>query len=152
APPAPGSGHDTGCGPWSLLLTERRERAGLGPAVVGLAARAALHLLDEHDPLRQLVAGDVPGGECTQLLAVDRRAVTQLDDRVDLLPPARIRRADDDRVVHLGMGLQRALDLLGIHLLAAGVDRDRAAPEHRDRAVRGDRRVISGYRVARAAD
>ena len=64
-----------------------------------------------------------------------RLALAELHDRGDPLAPALVGHADDDRVEHGGVGLERLLDLLGVDLLAAGVDADRAAAEQRDRAV-----------------
>ena len=60
---------------------------------------------------------------------VAARALAQLDERRHLLAPALVRRADHHRVVHVGVMLERVLDLLGEDLLAAGVDRDRVAAE-----------------------
>ena len=75
-----------------------------------------------------------------------------LHDRGHPLAPALVGHADDDGVEHRGVGLQRGLDLLGVDLLAAGVDRHRAAAEHGDRAVGLDRGHVAGHRPAHAVD
>ena len=60
--------------------------------------------------------------------------------------PALVGDADDHRVEHVGVRLQRGLDLFGEDLLAAGVDAHRAAAEQRDRAVGLDRGEVAGHR------
>ena len=57
-----------------------------------------------------------------------------------------------DGVAHRRVGLEHLLDLLGEHLLAAGVDAHRAAAEQGERAVGLDRGVVAGDRVALAVD
>ena len=84
--------------------------------------------------------------------AVSLRARAELHDRDDALAPALVGHADDDRVEHGGVRLHRRLDLFGVHLLAAGVDRHRAPPEHGDGAVVLDARVVAGHRPAHAVD
>ena len=61
-------------------------------------------------------------------------------------------RPDHDRIGHRVVRLQRGLDLLGVHLLAAGVDAHRAAPEEMHGAVGVDRRHVAGQRPAGAVD
>ena len=84
----------------------------------------------------------------------------QLDERHHLVAPARARPADHHDVVHRGMVAERALDLLGEDLLAAGVDGHRVAAVQLDdhpsaahargrRAPRSARRSRSG-RCARS--
>src|SRR5262249_20730490 len=102
------------------------------PAVVGLAARAALDPLAEDEGLGQLVARDVLLGLGEEIGLAGARALAQLHDRDDLLAPALARAPGDDAVVDLGVLLQRVFDLLGEDLLAAGVDRDGVATEHLD--------------------
>ena len=87
-----------------------------------------------------------------ELVELRRRAVPRLDDGDDPLTPPLVGHADDDGVEHRRVGLQRRLDLLGVHLLAAGVDRDRAAAEQRDRAVVLDAGVVARHRPPHAVD
>ena len=87
-----------------------------------------------------------------QLVERERRAGPGLHDRDHPLAPAVVGHADDDRVEHGGVRLQRRLDLFGVHLLAAGVDRHRAPPEHGDGAVGLDAGVVAGHRPAHAVD
>ena len=114
---------------------ERRRLAG--PAVVGLAGRGADDLVDEHDGLRQLVAGDVAGGVGEQR----RPSSTSAPSRgrtmaTTSLPQRSLGPAGDDAVVHAGVGLDGHLDLLGEDLLAAGVDRHGVAAVQLDRRRR----------------
>ena len=111
-----------------------------GPAVVGLAGRGADDLVDEHDLLGQLVAGDVAFRFGDQRRPTDAVAVADADDRDDLLAPTFAGSPGDDAVVHRLVGLDRRLDLLGEDLLATGVDRDAS----RARAVRPRRRRGAG--------
>ena len=71
-------------------------------------------------------------------------------DRRHLLAPALVGRADDDGVVDRRCACAAPLHLLGIDLLAAGVDAHRAAAEHVDRSVGVELRVIARHRVAHA--
>src|SRR5205809_1485600 len=50
------------------------------------------------------------------------------------------------------MLLEHGLDLLRVHLLAAGVDAERAPAEQMDGAVGVDRRHVTGQRPALAVD
>ena len=75
-----------------------------------------------------------------------------LQHRDDALTEARVGNAHDDRVEDRVERLERRLDLLRVHLLAAGVDRDRAAPEQRDRAVVLDHRVVARHRPPHTVD
>src|SRR5262245_58935506 len=59
---------------------ERVQCLSLRPAIVGLAARAALHVLDEDDLLRQLETGDALRSERAQLVGREARRRTQLHD------------------------------------------------------------------------
>jgi hypothetical protein len=74
----------------------------------------------------------------------------ELDQRGHPLAEAVVGHAEDQRVEHVGVRLQRALDLLGEDLLAAGVHARVAAAEKGDRAVLLDPRPITGHRVALA--
>lgn len=72
-----------------------------------------------------------------------RRAVAHLYDRRHMVAPRRVRHPGHQRVVHVRMGLQGLLDLLGVHLLAPGVDALRAAPEDHDHALLVDGRHVA---------
>ena len=74
------------------------------------------------------------------------------DHRHHLLAVALVGHADDQRVEDGGMALEHVLDLLGEDLLAAGVDRRRAPPEHGDGAVVLEPGQIAGHRPAHAVD
>src|SRR5205085_7050251 len=58
----------------------------------------------------------------------------------------------DDGVRARRVAAQDLLHLLGVDLLAAGVDRHRPPPKDDDRAVGCEAAVVAGYRVAHAAD
>ncbi len=62
------------------------------------------------------------------------------------MPPAFIGETNDVGIVYCGVQLQRLLDLLGVDLLAAGVDADRASAQERDGAVGRHRGVVTGNR------
>ena len=110
---------------------------GLRPAVVGLAARA---------PLDRGRGTRTPSGACSAPGAAPppsrssgsasrarpRGAATMATTS---WPQRSLGRPATTRVVDGRVLLQRVLDLLGEDLLAAGVDRDRVAAEHLDRAV-----------------
>src|SRR5262249_37293181 len=76
------------------LETPRLDAACPRPAVVRLAARAAHHLIDQHDGARQLVAGEVAAREIGQLGVIDRLSLARLDHGGHLLAEALVRRAD----------------------------------------------------------
>ena len=133
--------------PWSAMRLAQR--------VVGLAARRALDLVDER------AAGAAPcsrrawsrqcASSSSSVGARARRA--SCDDGGDPLAPALVGHADDDDVEHVGVRLQRGLDLFGVDLLAAGVDAHRAAAEQRDACRRPRRRAKSpGIDAALAVD
>ena len=75
-----------------------------------------------------------------------------LDHAGDRFAELLVGNADRDGVEHVGVGLHRFLDLFGEHLLAAGVDALRSAPEQRDAAVVVDGGEVAGARVALAVD
>ena len=86
-----------------------------------------------------------------QVLDVGEPAlVAQLHHGGDPLAPALVLHADDRGVVDGRVGLHRGLDLLGVDLLAAGVDGDRAPAEQGDRAVLLDGGEVAGDGVAGA--
>ena len=80
------------------------------------------------------------------------RPVARLDERGHPLAEPLVGHADDERVEDVRVGLERALDLLGEHLLAAGVDARVAAAEQRDRAVLLEPGEVAGHDVAHAVD
>src|SRR5690606_30304459 len=104
-------------------------RAGLGlrlgPAVVGLARGRTLDLVDEPQAARHLVGGDLLGQDRAQLLQGGTLATATLHHRGDPLTPALVRHTDDEGVEDLRMGLEGALDLFRVDLLAAAVDAHR---------------------------
>ena len=79
-------------------------------------------------------------------------AVAEAHDRDHLVSPALARPAGHDAVVHRRVGLDRALDLLGEDLLAAGVDRHRVAAVQFDHPVGAQAGPIAGDRVAHTVD
>ena len=126
-------------------------RGLLGPAVVGFADGRAHHVVEQHQlaghlVARQLACGSAPGGP----RAVGSVPGAGLHDRRDPLDEPVVGDAHDHRVEHVGVRLQRRLHLFRVHLLAAGVDAHRAAPEHRDRSVGLDGGEVAGQDPARA--
>ncbi len=78
-------------------------------------------------------------------------ALAGSDDRGDMVAEAGIGHTDHQGVEHVGMALERGLDLFGgVDLLAAAVNRHRAAAQHDHGAVRLDLGVVAGNRVAHA--
>src|SRR5882724_10426389 len=117
------------------MSVSRAGRGPLGPPVVGLARRRAHDVIDRAEALRDLVAGDLRAAVALNVLERRRDAGPELHQRRDVLPPACVRYADDRAVEHGGMRLDRGLDLLGEDLLAARIDRHRAAAKERDAPV-----------------
>ena len=122
------------------------------PAVVGLAARAALDDRHADDRLRELVARHVVRGRLAQVVVAWVAASAELDDGHDLLAPSLARAADHHHVEHGRVALEGLLDLLGEHLLAAGVDGDRVAAQELQRPVGEHPGPVAGHRVADAVD
>jgi hypothetical protein len=87
-----------------------------------------------------------------QLLGSDRGARFEPDDGAHRLAPLLVGHADHVGVGDRGVELQRLLHLLGIHLLARGVDAHRASTEEPDRAVRVDGRPIPRHRPDAATE
>src|SRR5690606_32503978 len=129
----------------SLDSVFRRRRGDVFcPLVVRLPARQAFHLrLGDHET-RDLVARDVLAAVRLDVLERERGALARLDDGGDLLAPARIGDAHDERVDDLRVLLERLLDLFGEDLLTARVDALRAAAHEGDAAV-----GLDGGEVAR---
>src|SRR2546421_7787505 len=130
-----------------------RARVLGGPGVVRLAARAAHDLGRVEDGARDLVVGEVGRAVRAQLgHARQRRPGPERDDRGYLLPPARARRADDQRVVDGRVALHHALHLLDVDLLPARVDAHRLAPEEDEAPVVGITRAVAAEAVADTVD
>ena len=62
-----------------------------------------------------------------EVIVADLGAILEAEHGVDRLPPAFVGETDDIAVDDVGVRLQRLFDLLGVDLLAAGVDADRTA-------------------------
>src|SRR5262245_1475286 len=120
--------------------------------IVRLAGRVALEGADEDEAPRLLVAGELATTPRRQLGLVEGVALGDLHERDDDLAEAVVGHADGDAVEHAGVLAQDQLDLLGVHLLAPGVDARGTAPEKPDRPVRVDLRVVAGDGVAAAVD
>src|SRR5207244_10804309 len=130
-----------------------RARVLGGPGVVGLAARAAHDLGRVEDGARDLVVGEVGRAVRAQVgHGREGRPGSERDDRGHLLPPARARRADHQRVVDGRVALHHALHLLHVDLLAARVDAGRLAPEEDEAPVVGIPRAVAAEAVADAVD
>src|SRR5437773_5086086 len=71
----------------------RGKGARAGPAIVRLAARAPRDLVDPDGGLRELVAGDVAGGEIDELLVRGVRPRAELHDSGHLFAEALVGRA-----------------------------------------------------------
>ncbi len=100
---------------------------------------------------RNLVAGDLAAAVCLHGVERGSAVRARLDDGDHARAPALVGHADHDRVEAVGVRLDRGFDLFGKDLLAARVDRHRAAPKQGDRAVRPERREVAGDRPALAA-
>ena len=87
-----------------------------------------------------------------QLVLVERRPRDEFHDGDDLLPEPRVGHADHDAVEHARVLAQLGFDLVGVDLLAAGVDARGAPTEKLDRAVGVDGRVVARDRVAAPVD
>ena len=138
---------------WLPPVRTRSWGSGCGgerPAIVGLAARRAHHLVDDVQLTRHLVAGDRLTAVLLDRLEIGGEAGPRLDDCGDTLAPSLVGHADDDRVPDVGVRLHRRFDFLGMDLLAARVDRHRPAAEQGDRAVGLDRSEVAGDRPAPA--
>ena len=73
-----------------------------------------------------------------------------LHDGGDRAPPPLVGHADHEHVGHRRVAVEHALDLLGVDLLAAGVDRRRPAAEQLHGAVLGDGGEVAGDQPALA--
>src|SRR3546814_2289010 len=83
---------------------------------------------------------------------VELGALVERDDGGHRLAEALVGQAYHAGVGDPGRGLEHLLDLLGVHLLAGGVDARRAPAEQRDGALLGDRRPVAGHHVARSEE
>src|SRR5205823_3637900 len=86
------------------------------------------------------------------VVGVGRPPGPRLHERGHPFAPLLVGDTDNDGVEHVGVALDRRLDLLGIHLLAAGVDAHRAPPEHEHGAVGLDGGHVAGEHPAHAVD
>ena len=120
------------------------------PAVVGLARHGAADRVHEPDGARRLVAGQQAVHVRLEGGLVGGGPGAQLDQGGHPLAEPVVGHADDQCVEHVGVGLQRALDLFGVDLLAAGVHAGVAPAEQGDRAVFLDPGPVAGHRVAPA--
>src|SRR6201997_5027518 len=120
------------------------------PAVVGLTGHGTADRLHEPDGARHLVPGELAAHMGLQRGQVRYGTRAKLDQRGHALAEAVVGHADDKRVEHVGMRLQRALDLFGVDLLAAGVHARVAPAEHGYRAVFLYPGPVAGHRVAPA--
>ncbi len=120
----------------------------LGPAVVRLTGGRTLHLVDKPQTARHFVARDLRAHETVQLGQRRPAPGPGLHHGGHLLAVTRIGHPDHQSVEHVGMPLQSGLDLFGVDLLAAAVDRHRATTQHGDRAVLLDLGVVPRNGVA----
>ncbi len=72
-----------------------------GPAVVGLRGRESMHLVDEPDAARHLVAGQVLAGVLDEIVVGRRGALTRLHDGRDLLAETLVGDTDHEHVEHI---------------------------------------------------
>jgi hypothetical protein len=82
---------------------------------------------------RQLVASSARCAGVTEIVELERASLAELDDGGDGLAVLLVGDADHEAVVDGRVALDRHLHLLGVDLLAAGVDAVGAAAEQRDR-------------------
>ncbi len=118
-----------------------------GPAVVGLASRGPADLVDQPDRSRHLVTRDQPAQVRLEHSHVDVVALPRLDQGRDSLPEALVGKSDHQGIEDVLVRLQRALDLLRVDLLAAGVDARVAATQERERAVGLNPGEVAWHRV-----
>src|SRR5581483_1655783 len=117
------------------------------PAVVGLAGNGPPDRVHEPDGARRLVAGQQAVHVGLQRGGIGGRTGAELDQRRHALAEAVVGHAEDQRVEHVRMRLERAFDLFGEDLLATGVHARVAAAEEGYRAVLLDPRPVAGHRV-----
>src|SRR5919108_1256288 len=84
-------------------LSARAGENPLGPLVVGFADGGALHLVHQLDAARQFVTGEAPAAVLDEFFQCRRRAGTRRDDGGHALAEAFVRKADDHRVVDVGV-------------------------------------------------
>ena len=117
----------------------RRAAASPAPAARGGCALPAAERSSEstnEEPPRRLVARHArPGTTRAARPRRGRRPSVDLHQRDHALAEPLVGHADHDAVEHARVLAQLGLDLLRVHLLAAGVDARRAAPEQPDGAV-----------------
>ena len=118
---------------------------------VELAVRLARHVVDDHHVTGHLVPGGPGPHVFAEVVDAGLGARPQGDDGADRLAEAWIGHRHARRVDHVGVGLQQLLDLLGVHLLAAGVDH-RAPRPSRTTAPSLHLDVVARHAVAHAVD
>src|SRR3954463_1048330 len=120
----------------------------LGPTVIWLACRRPVNLVDPPNLPWHFVSRDLLTHE--RIEAGKRRVGTgtAMHDSGDTVAVPLVRDTDHQRVEHVRVALECGLHFLWIDLLAAAVDRLRAAAEHRDAAVRLDLCIIARNRIA----
>src|SRR3954453_10260323 len=111
--------------------------AGVQGAVVELAVGRPPDRVDGGDAAGRLVAGEVRLDVGDERARVDDVTALGLDQRSDRLAEALVGNADHGGVGHVVVALEHLLDLLGVHLLAAGVDALAPPAEQAHGAVRG---------------
>src|SRR5437763_1379702 len=131
-PSALPSSMNTCASAWTSPAARAFLRLFLGRPVVGFPVREPRNLIDQQHLARDLVSGNAGPAVLAQLLEAGLAAGPRLQQRAHALAPALVGHPDHQDVVHVRVRLQRALDLLGIDLLAARVDRNRSATEQRD--------------------
>ena len=134
---------------YPFVASHARMRCAHG-VVVGLAGRRALDRLGDHHVARHLVAGEACSRTCALIASASgdvpaTSAATTCPRRGSGTPTTTASCTP-------GQVLIASSTSSGKHLLAAGVDADRSAPEKRDGAIRFDRRVVAGHRAAHAVD
>src|SRR5579883_2519973 len=124
-----------------------------GPVVVGLARWRARYVVHPGHLLGQLVAGQLAPAEADQLGQGYRAGPgAGRHQGHHLLAPAGRRAPHDHGVGHRRVGLESGLDLLGVDLLAPGVDAKRPPAQQPDGPVRLHRGHVAGDGPAAAVD
>src|SRR5947208_9743607 len=100
------------------------------PRVVGLAAGRAHQLVEQEYLPRHLVARHLGAAVGDDVVGRRRAAGPGLHEGRHPLAPLVVGDADHDGVEQVGVALQGGLDLLGVDLLAPGVDAHRPTAEH----------------------
>src|SRR3954447_10046380 len=113
-----------------------------------LAGRPLGQLVDEPDPARVLVAGDLLPDVLAQLLLGDLLALLQRDRRADLLAQLGMRHPDHGRLAHRGVLVEDLLDLARIDVVATADDHVLLAVDDEEVAVLVDLCHVAGVEPA----